>query len=113
MGSALKFVSWASILAGPLAAIRIPAMAPDLRPWAEWVSGITAAGACALANVRLDNARARIQARKDLSLAVAAAFAFAVIYVFINLAWTTETGAFIDVIVETAIVVVYSLGFGS
>jgi len=108
-----KVISVLSVGLGPLASSQIPAMAPDLRPWAQWLSGIFAAGALLWANARVSRRRTISLMFGDLKWSVCALLASGVLYFLINLFWTKETGGLLDVLFTALIVLAYVVCFAS
>lgn len=113
MSVLLKLLSYFSIVAGPLAIDQVPAMAPDFRSWALWLSGIFSASTLIWANARFSRQRTIARMFRDLAWSIAILVGSAVAYFVVNLVWTRETGGIQDTLFACAIVLLYAICFAS
>jgi hypothetical protein len=110
----LNILLLASVGIGPFVSNKVPAMPPDLKGWALWISGIAAAVALIWTKVRLKDSKdpiVRKQAQRYLTFSGIGAVVFAVLYFVIARIWTSETGGWTDVLFQIASVTSYSLCF--
>lgn len=114
MSDALRqLLAFLSVALGPFASDKVPALAPDLRPWAFWLSGIASLAAALLFTARLSGKRIRPVAWVYLKRSGALSLALAMGYFVVNLLWSRESGGWMDLVGQVAIVVIYSLTFAS
>jgi hypothetical protein len=107
----LKVVALLSIGIGPFVSAKVPAMPPDLQPWAFWLSGIAAFVSLIWTKVRLKDPLDPKQAQHQLIFTGVGALVFAVLYFAIALIWKSETGNWGDVMFQIVSVTSYSLCF--
>jgi hypothetical protein len=111
VGELLTIVSVLSVGVGPFVSDKVPAMPPDLRSWALWVSGVAAGVAWVITKVRLKAPVDQAVARRYLTITGICAVFFAVLYLAIALVWKVESGDWRDIAFQIAAVTAYSLCF--
>jgi hypothetical protein len=111
VGDLLKIVGFLSVGVGPFLSDKVPAMPPDLRPWAFWVSGVTAFVGLIWTKVRLKDPVDPNAAESHLKFTGVGALVFAFSYCAIALFWTSEAGDWRDGLFRFLSVVVYGLCF--
>jgi hypothetical protein len=111
MAELLKLVELLSVGAGPFVSYKIPGMPRDLQKWAMWLSGILSAVALIWTKVALKDPLDVALAKRYLLRSGIGAGVFAVIYTAIALWWRSETGGPRDMVLQTVVVLCYSLCF--